>query len=258
MKANLKNILIIVPLIIFMWAWNTYADLPAAARTAPTSTNSHSLSAELAQSSADTEKIMGGHVLIATEEFNLRPENIKKDVEIYGVTGTYDGKCVRQFKNWCDNGDGTVTNMKTRLTWLKNAGWGGARKISVGRIWQENAYHRANSLHDRLVNANLFDGSQQGDWRLPTKSELKELWSDNEVLSSGLFTGVEEGLYWTSTTSSNNNSEAWSVNFSKDENQGEVEVLWYKFDKAFVWPVRGELPEEPTIRLTMTPGMEWE
>ena len=91
MKANLKKILIIVPLIIFMWAWNTYADLPAAARTAPTSTNSHSLSAELADSSADYPKIMGGNVLIATEEFNLWPENIKKGVEIYGVTGTYDG-----------------------------------------------------------------------------------------------------------------------------------------------------------------------
>ncbi|MBW1813845.1 MAG: hypothetical protein JRJ39_09275 [Deltaproteobacteria bacterium] len=28
---------------------------------------------------------------------------------------------------WCDNGDGTVTDMTTCLVWLKYANWGGTR-----------------------------------------------------------------------------------------------------------------------------------
>ena len=234
MKANLKNILIIITLVIFMWAWNSNADFPAAARTAPTSTNSHSLSAELANSSADDPKIMDGDVLIATNDFNLRPENIKKDVEIYGMTGTYDGGLICKSgkltpqKRWCDNEDGTVTDMTTGLIWLKNAGWGGLRPYWADDISTENAYDRVSSLHDGAKGAGLSDGSKEGDWRLPTQSELKVIAEGKEAVYYNNidilpFTGLKVNAPYTAKS-------FWSSSIGFDEYEKIYKVWAFGMD----------------------------
>ena len=65
----------------------------------------------------------------------------------------------------------------------------------------------------------LSDGSVEGDWRLPTLSELKALTSGTEAVSSTnmrAFTSVQPSVYWSSTALSagdgfSTTSNAWYV-----------------------------------------------
>lgn len=67
-----------------------------------------------------------------------------------------------------DNGDGTVTDTVTGLVWLKTAG-------CFPVPWDEcmTAAAELNSGE-----CGLTDGSQQGDWRVPTPEELQSLGTD--------------------------------------------------------------------------------
>ncbi|MBF0525372.1 MAG: hypothetical protein HQK56_09785 [Deltaproteobacteria bacterium] len=60
---------------------------------------------------------------------------------------------------WCDNKDGTVTDMNTGMIWLKNASWGG--KSPYNNSFDRTAQVKAGNP------TTLTDGSQEGDWRLP-------------------------------------------------------------------------------------------
>ena len=146
---------------------------------------------------------------------------------------------------WCDNGDGTVTDLLGSggkgkcLVWLKDASWGGTK------AWRENTVGGWDDAHTRagLLEAAdyawLSDGSVEGDWRLPTKSELVALTTGTEAVSSGnmrAFTGVQSSFYWSSTpyTSEEDPDYAWSVLLST----GNV-ATYYKPNSHYVWPVRG-------------------
>jgi hypothetical protein len=111
------------------------------------------------------------------------------------------------------NGDGTITDNLTRLTWLKD--WsclGGAQ------TWA-NALAAANTLADGNAACSLTDGSVAGDWRLPNHNELMsllDLGTFEPALPSGNpFANVQfqTTFYWSSTTYANR-SYAWTVNFS--------------------------------------------
>ena len=91
------------------------------------------------------------------------------------------------------NGDGTVTDNYTGLTWLQDA-------TCLGGLW-EAALIQANNLSDGQCG--LTDGSLPGDWRLPNVKELESLidyqvggWpADHPFIGySGTVT------YWSSTT----------------------------------------------------------
>ena len=140
-----------------------------------------------------------------------------------------------------DNSDGTVTDMLTGLVWLKNANCFGQR------TWT-SALADANTLASTVCG--LSDGSQAGDWRLPSANELQSL-IDYENFSPALsnatgtaqwtegdaFTSVQMGVYWSSSSFVYSPSHAaWQVCL----HCGYV----YYYDKAFsadVWPVRGGL-----------------
>jgi hypothetical protein len=136
---------------------------------------------------------------------------------------------------WCDNGDGTVTDLTTCLVWLKKADWGGSRK------WEDCSTHndaqtRAGVLYAGATDAGLDDGSVVGDWRLPTKTELYGLANGREAVRSGTprgFTGVQSGFYWSSTTDAAYTDWAYSVLL---ENGGEFGSM--KSNALYVWPVR--------------------
>ncbi len=139
---------------------------------------------------------------------------------------------------WCDNGDGTVTDLTTCLVWLKDgqkgSHWAFWRKSETGT----NAHDRAAEFEDGM--GGLSDGSKKGDWRLATKSELYglalppegvSLWTNN----MRAFTNVHEGWYWSSTAYDVGSDEAWAVDF-----EGGVCDRRPKIDSShFVWPVRG-------------------
>ena len=137
---------------------------------------------------------------------------------------------------WCDNGDGTVTDMTTGLVWLKDASWGGRYVLWVDTIIGTNAHDRAAQVKNGTP-ITLTDGSVEGDWRLPTKEELYGLVNGTEAVRSGTqqaFTGVQSFYYWSSTTYASFTGDAWGV----DMNVGSL----YFNTKGFslnVWPVRG-------------------
>ncbi|MEO5334859.1 MAG: DUF1566 domain-containing protein [Magnetococcus sp. YQC-5] len=101
---------------------------------------------------------------------------------------------------YLDHGDGTVTDTKNGLIVLKNVN-------CFGKISWQDALLAANELcsgsHD------LTDGSQPGDWRLPTLEELPFLndWNDTDFF---LYVQYHSD-YWSSTPSTKNTQNAWMI-----------------------------------------------
>jgi hypothetical protein len=138
--------------------------------------------------------------------------------ERYGgctCTGTLNGT------RWCDNGDGTVTDLTTCLMWLQDASWGG-QKPWEDCVDNDDAHTRASS----------YDGG----WRLPTFGELGGLMSGTEAVSSGnmrAFTNVQSAIYWSSASSGLDASKAWGMSLYNGYGAESA-----KTDLCYVWPVR--------------------
>ena len=137
-----------------------------------------------------------------------------------------------------DNGDGTVTDNRNGLTWLKNANCFGEQN------WDQ-ARQSASNLADGQCG--LRDGSRRGQWGLPTKEHLLALldyryrkptlsnaagtgqWREGDA-----FTGVQSNYYhWSSSTYASHTGHAWYVYLHNG-------IVSYN-DKTYtnyVWPVR--------------------
>ena len=111
-----------------------------------------------------------------------------------------------------DNGDGTVTDNRTSLIWMKDAGCAGTK------TWA-NALSYCNSLANGTCG--LSDGSQAGDWRMPNRFELESLLDmgnhDPTLPSGHPFTSVQNVRYWSSTTLPSVTSYASCVGFSNGD-----------------------------------------
>ncbi len=167
---------------------------------------------------------------------------ISADFYVIPIKGESQGGCTCTGElngtRWCDNGDGTVTDLTTCLVWLKNAnctetlaeiiktdGW---LDWDDATIWSSGAINGT---------CGLSDGSTGGEWRLPTKSELIALSSGSEAVSSfspRAFMGVQSHNYWTSTSLANKTDRAWIVEMQFGNIAGIA-----KFLRSYVWPVRG-------------------
>jgi hypothetical protein len=109
---------------------------------------------------------------------------------------------------YIDNGDGTVTDNRTGLIWLKNANCFGKKD------WR-TAKQLAAQLADGQCG--LSDGSKPGDWRLPTRDEYQAM-RDQKYTSPALsnaagtaqwqegdaFSSVHAYHYWSSTEYASN------------------------------------------------------
>ena len=118
--------------------------------------------------------------------------------------------------NGFDNDNGTITD--GGLVWLKNADCFGKQN------WQ-TATNSAAGLHSGMCG--LTDKSTAGQWRLPTKDELKRRSSNK----SG-FNNVQSGDYWSSTSFAGNEKGAWYVSMSF------AAAYTNKNKDLYVWPVR--------------------
>jgi hypothetical protein len=144
-----------------------------------------------------------------------------------------------------DNGDGTVTDNRTCLMWLKDADCVGQRAWTDVDTSTEVV---------ALINGASCDGYTGGtytDWRLPTVQELQSLvhygyynpamsnaagdeqWNTGTP-SDDAFSGVQTSNYWSSTTYVYDTADAWYV------------YLYYgvvypngKTSTYYVWPLRG-------------------
>ena len=196
---------------------------------------------------------------LTTVDNDLATGNIKSGVGIFGVMGTYAGcTCTGTLyrTRWCDNGNGTVTDMLGStvdgqlrgqcLVWLKDASWGGLKPWRADTGY-DDAHARACTLSGAGLTSpgsSLTDGSSEGDWRLPTLNELKSLTTGTEPIRSGNsspFTGVPPsnfGNYWSSTTYAPSLDYAWSV-YLYDGSTYAFSKAVNEFNEFYVWPVRG-------------------
>jgi hypothetical protein len=143
-----------------------------------------------------------------------------------------------------DHGDGTVTDNRTCLMWLKDAD-------CVGQQAWTNVDTSAEVVG--LINAASPDCADYmddtyTDWRLPTIQELQSLvhydysspamsnavgnskWTTN----GDAFSGVQTYYYWSSTTNADDLTTAWYVYLDS----GYVSI-YGKSLTNYVWPVRG-------------------
>ena len=182
-------------------------------------------------------------------EPDLKAENIKKDVAIFGVTGTHEGGgagvprtgqttsyrtgddgdlekgVAPPSPRFTDHGNGTVTDNLTGLMWVKAPH--DLTDNSGTKTW-DNAIDFCNGL--------TFAG--HSDWRLPNVRELQSLIDygrGNPALPSvHPFTGVQSALYWSSSTYADPTDNAWHVGLRYGSvGNGNKSFAFY------VWPVRG-------------------
>ncbi len=115
-----------------------------------------------------------------------------------------------QFKN---NGDGTVTDKKSGLTWMQcslGMSWDG--KVCAGDADRKN-WRKAQS-EARSLNKKGFSGSNK--WRLPTREELEKIVEHKcfaPSISTKTFPRTATTGYWTATADSNHDQHAWLVLF---------------------------------------------
>jgi hypothetical protein len=119
---------------------------------------------------------------------------------------------------YTDNGDGTVTDISTGLTWQKAS--------SSGKTWEQAlAYCEGLSLGGNT------------DWRLPTIKELRSL-ADysryNPAINTTYFPDTVSSLYWASTTHADYTYNAWGVYFYNG-----YDLMSYKNGSYYVRAVRG-------------------
>ena len=151
--------------------------------------------------------------------------------------GCMDGNTTTINSRFTDNGNGTVTDARTGLIWLRNA-----------NPWGVMNWADATSACASLASgqAGLTDGSTAGQWRLPSKEELEGIGTDPPatwesgfpsvpwLMPGAPFTNVQSSGYWSSTTDAGYPSYAWGVYMDG----GGVNSFSKSSNFYYAWPVR--------------------
>ncbi len=148
---------------------------------------------------------------------------------VFGLCGT---------DRFTDNANGTVTDTKTGLIWLKNASCWGELRFGAGLIESKALGHG---------NCGLTDNSTACDWRMPTREELQGL-NTNPLTSwtSGFpsngwkrattpFVNVKLDYYWTQIVLELNVPKTRILNLTS----GYIyNTLNHRTEYHYVWPVK--------------------
>ena len=156
--------------------------------------------------------------LIYTPIFVLLPDTGQTDS--YTETFGEDHDYLENHPSYSDNGNGTVFDNNTRLTWQQE-------DDDIGRSWFEaESYCTSLSL------------AGYDDWRLPNVKELMSIVSfaiNNSAIDTEFFPNTNAAEYWSSTPYVNNINSAWPVNFSSG-----LAINTNKSSSSFVRCVRGQ------------------
>jgi hypothetical protein len=129
-------------------------------------------------------------------------------------------------RQYVDNGDGTITDLKTGLMWEKQSRDGTVNDYSYTYTWY-------NALATKIAALNTMNSgagfANHTDWRLPNRFELETLVDLGRVVTPAIDpafnTGcvasctvtscscTQSGLYWSSTTYQDTPTDAWFVFF---------------------------------------------
>ena len=128
--------------------------------------------------------------------------------------------------HFTDNGDGTISDNYTGLTW---------QKIQSATLltWEE-----------ALAYSNTFSLGGKTGWRVPNVKELNSL-NDEKLIKPSFnktyFTNVLSGNYWSSTTMYNTAAQAWDINvdygiisYNDKTVKENVILVWGGFDKKYM------------------------
>lgn len=119
-----------------------------------------------------------------------------------------DGYYVNNEMSFTDNGDGTVLDNVTGLTWQKCSLGKSGSDCSSGALTS----HTWSDAKNQCVNLNL-NGT---GWRLPTVFELTQIvdfGTSYNSIDEAVFPGTGASSYWTSTPHASVNTWAWYVSF---------------------------------------------
>lgn len=146
-----------------------------------------------------------------------------------GDDGDYEKGLIDPSPRFTDNGDGTVTDNRTDLIWLKDAN-------DFGACPWATALSYCNALSSG--SNGLTDGSSAGDWRLPNRFELEsiiDLGQAAPALPAGHpFSNVQTyHYYWSSSSSALDSGLSWCIGMGN----GMVNSL-NKIVSYYVLPVR--------------------
>lgn len=121
-----------------------------------------------------------------------------KGKNVYGSVRAVRGVTDSVSEPYVDNGDGTVTDTSTGLTWQQDT-------LEEAFTWEQAlAYCEGLSL-----------GGHE-DWRLPSINELRSLANYgryNPSMDTTFFPNAVSLLYWSSTTYASNAANAWGIFF---------------------------------------------
>jgi hypothetical protein len=114
---------------------------------------------------------------------------------------------------------GIVKDASNGLVWLKNAG-------CLASMTFAQAAMSAHNL--KSGDCGINDGSMAGQWRLPTRDQLRERYMNKQG-----FTNVQGGFYWSDSAVPYSGHKVYIVNMgSGAETHGD------KTGNYYVWPVR--------------------
>src|SRR2546425_3168866 len=115
-----------------------------------------------------------------------------------------------------DNGDGTITDLNTALTWEKKCSCGGLHDVGNVYVWSGDGLQETISDWLDAVNAEGGTGyASHNDWRIPNVRELESIadygWSYPSINLA--FGPTAPSFYWSSTTGADDDDNAWLVVF---------------------------------------------
>lgn len=132
-----------------------------------------------------------------------------------------------------DNNNGTVTDLKTKLTWKKcteGQNWEASNNSCTVKDGATMQYNWSEALE--LANKTNSSGgfASAVNWRLPNIKELSSIIEDacyGPSINLSVFPNTPAGIYWSSTPYIGASDQAWTVRFNYGQNSMNAKYDYY-------------------------------